>query len=143
MPKKPTAAIILAAGKSTRMVTDLPKVLHEVCGRPMLAYVIDACRDAGIDRIVGVVAASSDADEPVRLDRTAGEDDGRPDAEVAPSRKQFVDLEPGRLAHDDPDRAHVVVVQHEDHRLVEDAVANRRGADQETSGGVLHHRLRR
>jgi len=52
---KPTAAIILAAGKSTRMVTDLPKVLHEVCGRPMLAYVIDACRAAGIERILCVV----------------------------------------------------------------------------------------
>ncbi len=37
------------------MVTDLPKVLHEVCGRPMMAYVLDACREAGIDRIVVVV----------------------------------------------------------------------------------------
>ena len=55
MPDKPTAAIILAAGKSTRMVTDLPKVLHEVCGRPMLAYVIDACRAARIERILSVV----------------------------------------------------------------------------------------
>ncbi|HSW46104.1 MAG TPA: NTP transferase domain-containing protein [Phycisphaerae bacterium] len=55
MPSKPTAAIILAAGKSTRMVTDLPKVLHEVCGRPMLAYVIDACRAAGVEKIVCVV----------------------------------------------------------------------------------------
>ncbi len=50
-----TAAIILAAGKSTRMVTDLPKVLHEVCGRPMLAYVLDACRGAGIKRLIVVV----------------------------------------------------------------------------------------
>jgi len=55
MPTKPTAAIILAAGTSTRMVTDLPKVLHEVCGRPMLAYVIDACRAAGVQRVVCVV----------------------------------------------------------------------------------------
>ncbi|MDD4888882.1 MAG: NTP transferase domain-containing protein [Phycisphaerae bacterium] len=53
MPK--TAAIILAAGKSTRMITDLPKVMHEVCGRPMLAWVIDACRAVGIDRILVVV----------------------------------------------------------------------------------------
>jgi len=50
-----TAAIVLAAGKSTRMVTDMPKVLHEVCGRPMLAYVIDALRAAGIGRIICVV----------------------------------------------------------------------------------------
>ncbi len=53
--KKPTAGIILAAGRSTRMITDLPKVLHEVCGRPMLAFVIDACRDAGIDQLLIVV----------------------------------------------------------------------------------------
>ncbi|GMU23129.1 MAG: bifunctional protein GlmU [Phycisphaerae bacterium] len=58
--KKPTAAIILAAGKSTRMVTDLPKVLHEVCGRPMLAYVLDACRAAGIERIACVVGYKKD-----------------------------------------------------------------------------------
>lgn len=57
---RPTAAIILAAGKSTRMVTDLPKVLHEVCGRPMLAYVIDACRAAGIGRIICVVGYRKD-----------------------------------------------------------------------------------
>lgn len=49
------AAIILAAGKSTRMKSELPKVLHEVCGRPMLAHVIDACRGAGVERLVVVV----------------------------------------------------------------------------------------
>ena len=50
-----TAAIILAAGKSTRMRSDLPKVLHEVCGRPMLSLVLGACRLAGVDRLVVVV----------------------------------------------------------------------------------------
>lgn len=55
-----TAAIIMAAGKSTRMVTDMPKVLHEICGRPMLAYVIDACRAAGISRIICVVGYRKD-----------------------------------------------------------------------------------
>jgi bifunctional UDP-N-acetylglucosamine pyrophosphorylase/glucosamine-1-phosphate N-acetyltransferase len=54
MPKS-TAAVVMAAGKSTRMVTEMPKVLHEICGRPMLAYVIDACRAAGINRIICVV----------------------------------------------------------------------------------------
>jgi len=48
-------AIILAAGISSRMNTELPKVLHEVCGRPMLAYVLDACREVGIGRIYAVV----------------------------------------------------------------------------------------
>jgi bifunctional UDP-N-acetylglucosamine pyrophosphorylase/glucosamine-1-phosphate N-acetyltransferase len=41
-------AVILAAGMSTRMNTMLPKVLHEVCGRPMLAYVLDACRSVNV-----------------------------------------------------------------------------------------------
>ena len=37
------------------MNTKLPKVLHEVCGRPMLAYVLDACRQAEVGRIIVVV----------------------------------------------------------------------------------------
>jgi bifunctional UDP-N-acetylglucosamine pyrophosphorylase/glucosamine-1-phosphate N-acetyltransferase len=49
------AAIVLAAGISSRMNTGTPKVLHEVCGRPMLAYVLDACRGAGIEKIYVVV----------------------------------------------------------------------------------------
>lgn len=48
-------AIILAAGISSRMNAQLPKVLHEVCGRPMLDYVLDACREVGIGRIYTVV----------------------------------------------------------------------------------------
>jgi bifunctional UDP-N-acetylglucosamine pyrophosphorylase/glucosamine-1-phosphate N-acetyltransferase len=52
---EPALAIILAAGKSTRMKSALPKVVHEVCGRPMVEYVIDAVRAAGVRRIVLVV----------------------------------------------------------------------------------------
>ncbi|RKY23078.1 MAG: UDP-N-acetylglucosamine pyrophosphorylase [Planctomycetota bacterium] len=48
-------AIVLAAGVSSRMNTRLAKVLHEVCGRPMLAYVFDACREVGVDKIYAVV----------------------------------------------------------------------------------------
>jgi bifunctional UDP-N-acetylglucosamine pyrophosphorylase / glucosamine-1-phosphate N-acetyltransferase len=39
------AVVILAAGMGTRMKSDLPKVLHRLCGRPMLAYVVDAARE--------------------------------------------------------------------------------------------------
>jgi len=55
-----TAAIILAAGISKRMNTQIPKVLHEVCGRPMLAYVLDACRQVGIKRIYVVIGFSAE-----------------------------------------------------------------------------------
>ena len=55
-----TAAIVLAAGKSTRMMSDLPKVLHEICGRAMLGYVLDACRLAGVDRLFVVVGYGKD-----------------------------------------------------------------------------------
>lgn len=48
-------AIVLAAGQGKRMVSDLPKVLVPVCGRPMIRYVVDAVRAAGVSRIVVVV----------------------------------------------------------------------------------------
>lgn len=48
-------AIILAAGKSKRMKSETPKVLHEVCGRPMIEHVLDAAREAGATRIIVVV----------------------------------------------------------------------------------------
>jgi len=54
-PPMPTLAVIVAAGKSTRMNSDVPKVLHEVCGRLLIDYVLDAARDAGATRLVVVV----------------------------------------------------------------------------------------
>jgi UDP-N-acetylglucosamine diphosphorylase/glucosamine-1-phosphate N-acetyltransferase len=55
-----STAIILAAGKSTRMKSRLPKALHPVCGRPMLSYVLRACYDAGCTRILMVVGHGKD-----------------------------------------------------------------------------------
>lgn len=51
----PTTAIILAAGRGTRMKTARPKVLHEVCNVPMLSYVLNACRQAGCERLICVI----------------------------------------------------------------------------------------
>ncbi|MFZ5832619.1 MAG: NTP transferase domain-containing protein [Planctomycetota bacterium] len=58
MPKK--TAIVLAAGKGTRMKSDLPKVLFPVCGRPMLEYVLDALNKGGVDRTILVVGYRHD-----------------------------------------------------------------------------------
>jgi bifunctional UDP-N-acetylglucosamine pyrophosphorylase/glucosamine-1-phosphate N-acetyltransferase len=53
-------AIILAAGKSTRIKSKKPKALHEVCGKPMLQFVLDACYDAGCQRVLVVVGHGKD-----------------------------------------------------------------------------------
>lgn len=53
-------AVILAAGKGTRMLSDRPKVLHELAGRPLLAHVVDTARAAGCDRLVVVVGHQAD-----------------------------------------------------------------------------------
>lgn len=53
-------AIILAAGHGKRMKSERAKVLHEVCGRPMLSYVVEAARGAGAKTIVVVVGYAAD-----------------------------------------------------------------------------------
>ena len=53
-------AVILAAGKSTRMKSEVPKVLHPVCGRLMIEYVLDAARAAGAERLIVVVGHKAD-----------------------------------------------------------------------------------
>jgi len=55
-----TTALVLAAGKGTRMRSRLAKVLHPLCGRPMVGWVLTACADAGLDPVV-VVGHQADA----------------------------------------------------------------------------------
>ena len=47
--KRGLAAVILAAGKGTRMQSDLPKVMHEVGDRPMVHWVVDAVRSSPLE----------------------------------------------------------------------------------------------
>jgi UDP-N-acetylglucosamine diphosphorylase/glucosamine-1-phosphate N-acetyltransferase len=59
MPLAPIA-VVLAAGKGTRMGSDLPKVLHEAAGKPLVTWVLEALAAAGVhDRIV-VVGSGAD-----------------------------------------------------------------------------------
>ena len=51
-----TRAVIMAAGKGTRMKSGTPKVLHELCGRTMFEHVLGAVKGAGADEIVAVVS---------------------------------------------------------------------------------------
>ena len=62
-----SAAIILAAGKGTRMQSNLPKVLHRIGNRPMLSQVIDAADKAGCGEMVVVVGPKMKAVEDVAL----------------------------------------------------------------------------
>ncbi|WP_152049980.1 bifunctional UDP-N-acetylglucosamine diphosphorylase/glucosamine-1-phosphate N-acetyltransferase GlmU [Tautonia marina] len=63
-------AIILAAGQGKRMRSERAKVLHEVCGQPMIRYVVEAARGAGARSVIVVVGFGADqvrdalADEP-------------------------------------------------------------------------------
>ncbi len=57
---KPIKAIILAAGKGTRMMSDHPKVLTTVLGRPLVEYVLDAVEQAGISDSIAVVGYQAD-----------------------------------------------------------------------------------
>jgi bifunctional UDP-N-acetylglucosamine pyrophosphorylase/glucosamine-1-phosphate N-acetyltransferase len=52
---RPRVAVLLAAGKGTRMRSSLPKVLHRAAGRPLLEWAIEAARAAGCERILVVV----------------------------------------------------------------------------------------
>lgn len=48
-------AVVLAAGKGTRMRSSLPKVLHHLAGKPLGSYVIEAARKVEIEKVVVVV----------------------------------------------------------------------------------------
>lgn len=57
-------AIILAAGEGTRMKSELPKVLHPICGRPMIAYALDLAASAGVKQPIVVLGHGAEAVKP-------------------------------------------------------------------------------
>lgn len=68
---KPLSVVILAAGKGTRMYSDLPKVLHPIAGKPMVKHVIDTVKHLNARQINLIYGHGADllkerlADEPV------------------------------------------------------------------------------
>src|SRR5438477_8520571 len=60
-------AVILAAGHGTRMRSRIPKVLHPICGRPMIDWVIEAVNEAGAKHVI-VIANPHQADVAAHLD---------------------------------------------------------------------------
>ena len=61
MNDTPIGAIILGAGKGTRMKSSLPKVLMPVGGKPMIRHIIDTLEGLKVDKIVTVIAPDGDA----------------------------------------------------------------------------------
>ncbi len=61
MSDTPIGAIILGAGKGTRMKSNLPKVLMPVDGKPMIRHIIDTLNELKVDKIVTVVAPDGEA----------------------------------------------------------------------------------
>ncbi len=60
-PYRPISAIVLAAGDGTRMRSRRPKVLHTLCGRPMLLHVVDSLSALPLERVIVVVGRGGDA----------------------------------------------------------------------------------
>lgn len=60
-PPRPVTAVVLAAGLGTRMRSRTPKVLHPVCGRPMLAWVLDAAAAVSTSRPLVVISPATEA----------------------------------------------------------------------------------
>lgn len=57
----PSCAVVLAAGLGTRMRSPVAKVLHPLLGRPMVGWVVEALREAGVHRVIVVVHHQADA----------------------------------------------------------------------------------
>ncbi len=85
-------AIILAAGHGKRMKSEKAKVLHEVCGQPMIHYVVEAARGAGARTIVVVVGFGAD-----QVREALG---GEPDVVFATQTRQLGTGDAVKACHD-------------------------------------------
>jgi bifunctional UDP-N-acetylglucosamine pyrophosphorylase / glucosamine-1-phosphate N-acetyltransferase len=101
------SVLIMAAGLGTRMHSELPKVLHPVCGKPMVQWVIDSARGAGAGEIVCITRPGD------------GVEEGLPD-EVAVARQTEGEGTGSAVlaARDRLESAGTVVVLSGDHPLV-------------------------
>lgn len=67
---KQIKALILSAGKGTRMKSTLPKVIHKVCGKEMVNHVINASKEAGANEVIAILGHGSDMVEKVLPENT-------------------------------------------------------------------------
>ncbi len=58
-------SVILAAGMGTRMKSEMPKVIHKVCGKELVKWVIDASKKAGAEDVVAIIGHKAEMVKPV------------------------------------------------------------------------------
>src|SRR5438270_10840274 len=76
-------AVILAAGLGTRMRSRIPKVLHPICGRPMIDWVLEAVNEAGVSHVT-VVANPHHTDVAAHLSPSETQGEGQAHAPSPP-----------------------------------------------------------
>jgi bifunctional UDP-N-acetylglucosamine pyrophosphorylase / glucosamine-1-phosphate N-acetyltransferase len=118
--------LIMAAGRGTRMRSSTAKVLHTLCGRPLLLWPIEAAREAGAEGIV--VVLSPDQDDVRRV--------LPPDVEVAVQEQQSGTADAVVSARAQIEGSEDVIVLSGDHPLVEPALLERLAAEHRRSGAL-------
>jgi bifunctional UDP-N-acetylglucosamine pyrophosphorylase / glucosamine-1-phosphate N-acetyltransferase len=103
----PPVVVILAAGQGTRMRSAIPKLLHEVCGRPIIAWPVAAARGAGAGKVVVVEGP----DRPLQ-----GTLDGQVTVVVQEQPRGTADAVKAAAGQIDP--ADTVIVLNGDHPLI-------------------------
>jgi bifunctional UDP-N-acetylglucosamine pyrophosphorylase/glucosamine-1-phosphate N-acetyltransferase len=113
-------ALVMAAGHGTRMYSSLPKVLHPVCGVPMLHWVVEAAEEAGADRVVCITRPDSGVAEALppgveAAEQTEGEGTGSAilAARAAIERAERVLILSGDVPLTAPSTVHALIEEHE------------------------------
>jgi bifunctional UDP-N-acetylglucosamine pyrophosphorylase / glucosamine-1-phosphate N-acetyltransferase len=105
----PLTAVVLAAGQGTRMKSARPKVLHELCGRPMVHYVVDAAITAGATDVVVVVGHGRD-EVSAYLDKAFGATGRRVRTALQPQQRGTGDAVRCAVPHLGPDADAVLIL---------------------------------
>lgn len=91
-------ALILAAGEGKRMHSSKPKVAHEMLGRPLVRWAVEAARDAGCSRVVTVLGHGREVVEPLVADtQVVVQEQQKGTGHAVLCARPFLDQTPGNL----------------------------------------------
>ena len=134
-------AVVMAAGQGTRMRSATPKVLHEICGRPMVAWPVVAAQEAGAERVVVVSSPNVDLDRRAARTARAPRSSRCPTAPAAPCSPRCRDVAPGARWSSSPATCRWCPPQ-AIQQLVDAHVASGAAATMATDDPRRRHRLR-